>query len=816
MKTVNILGVQWKLFGMSDHHRIALASAKEEMDGPKKKYMYYKDRYYIEARERLWSYAMDHIAKIITDGNGLVFMEDPRLKVMDELHALYKRNICRDNISYKNIVHCIRSVLAKFREEAGYYKKPMNLFLPCMKSNHPEMAPEPVERTFLILRSYVVNYVLGYYPAWPFICDTMNNSESYSASRWHGSNQNGYYHVYNSKSSVFEANSEAMVEIFGKLKKKTTKVNGQSEQAFTKNARDVLDRNIPSDLVAKAYRLMDSYMAHIMARVMMGCIRESRRKDISEEALINCNLGFDKGDPNFIDRFQTKWTNHYDSYYNYPHTNIHSGGVEISKRDTEWNKWYRKHRWVLAAPSMLPTVTRPMVASRTEDNFISDHSPTHQRCINAMSVGYYWFKGIDAGVKYEKLMDQLYTKKVDVATGDKVGASAYIPNRYDDIRCLSNDLDAGLYCNDLDSIDTLMRHIGTPAYEDRSTFTSNPSELRIFDSKISASFFPRVFSRGLTWSGGLTTHVYSKPRELGHDMIVYEGVRMDHGGDMNRLRSTPFQKFVDEKQLSNLRQNQRVFVKHRPTGITVAVKCDTLKLVSKNRVKDSNGDYVTRLTNLPDYDDVCQHKVSDQFIEAFLQYLSSMESIDSMRIFSSNGRKLHDLMQEDTEIGNSSFMRKRYAYLSKDEYDPSIATEARAVVKRFYMQSGQAIDTAHDCRILANHIIAPTAMNYTINNYNSFFIPCHRNLYLSRTGLKANVRCDNEMMDGTAVTCTTYRLIVADNHGSAVTEHAIPPRGWPSGVTNLQAMEDLRMMGIAFVSDVNFPTIIRSKSIFNK
>jgi hypothetical protein len=57
-------------------------------------------------------------------------------------------------------------------------------------------------------------------------------------------------------------------------------------------------------------------------------------------------------------------------------------------------------------------------------------------------------------------------------------------------------------------------------------------------------------------------------------------------------------------------------------------------------------------------------------------------------------------------------------------------------------------------------------------------------------------------------------MIVADNYGSAVTEHPIPHLR--SGFPDLDIREDLRLVGIALASDINFPAIIRSKSIFNK
>lgn len=809
MKTVNILGVAWKLFGMADHHRIAMKHDKEKINGCDKQFIYYGNNQYITARTNLWRYAMHHIAQVVTDGTGaIVHMVGPRLKLMDELSALYKRNICRDTASYRKIVHHIKFALATFREEAGYHKKPVSIMLSSMRRDAPLLSADPVEKTFQTLRSYVINYVLGYYPAWPFVCDVQTASDSWSCSRWHGACLDGYYRVVGEKPSVFDDNTKAMQEVFIRLKRTTSKVTSgeYGMQMFSKNARDVLDKHVPEELVAKAYRMMDSYMAHIMGRVMMGCIRESRRKGISDETMINCELGFSKGEPNFVDRFKSKWTTHYNSEGDYPHIDNHEGAIEIAHRNNEWNKWYRKDRWVLASPATLPQVTRTMSASRTEYNTISPLDSITKSQVRGMIAGYYWFKGIDAGVKYEKLMAQLYYKKEAAFTMEGTGTSAYIDARSSH-RWMTTGLDSGLQCNDLDRIDGIRQYMGIPAYEDRSSY-SEFKDLYIRNDKISPKFFERVFSRGLSWSGGITTHVYSKPREIGHDMIVYEGVRSDHGGEMKRLGANSFQKYVDEHQCINPRQYQRLFVKHRPTGITTAINCDTLKLVQKYKVKHSNGDWLESFTNLPNYDEVCKHEVSDKFISAFLQYISALESIDSMRIFSDKGRKLHDLMQEDSEIGNCSLYRRRFAHLSKEDYDPAIATAARAAVKKFYVDSDGAIATAHDCRILAGHIIAPTAMNYTINNCNSFSVPCENNMYLSRNGLTMNVKLDS------SINCRTDRMIVADNYGSAVTEHPIPHLR--SGFPDLDIREDLRLVGIALASDINFPTIIRSKSIFNK
>ena len=804
MKTVNVHGVAWKLFGIADHYKIASKKSKEDKD-----FITYGDSNYMDARKKMWGSAMHHIEHVITDGTGpVIHMAGPRLRLTDELSALYKRNVCRDDVSYKKIVRHIKVALARFREEAGYHKKPINIMLPSMSRSHAHSSPDPVENTFLILRSYVINYVLGYYPAWPFVCDVQRASDSWSCSRWHGACLDGYYRVMGEKPSVFDDNSKAMQDIFSKLKRVTSKVTSgdYGMQTFSKNARDVLEKHLPEELVAKAYRLMDSYMAHIMARVMMGCIRESRRKDISDETMVNCELGFSKGEPNFIDRFKAKWTHHYDSAFTYPHTGDHSGGTDLAHRNNEWNKWYHKDRWVLASPISMPQVTRTMSASRTEYNGLTTLTELTDAQVNGMSAGYYWFKGVDAGVKYEKLMSQIYSKKEATFTMEGAGTSAYIDAR-NSHRWMTTGLDGGLYTNDLDYIASIRQYMGTPSYEDRSDY-SEVRELVIRNDKISPKFFERVFSRGLSWSGGITTHVYSKPREIGHDMIVYEGVRSDHGGEMKRLGSTSFQKYVDEHQIINPRQYQRLFVKHRPTGITTAINCDTLKLVQRYKVKCINDEWRESFINLPNYDDVCKHEVSDKFINAFLQYISALESIDSMRIFSDKGRKLHDLMGWDNEIGNCSLMRRRYAELKKEDYDPSIATAARAAVKKFYMDSDCAIATAHDCRILAGHIIAPTAMNYTINNCNSFCLPCEKNMYLSRTGLKMNVKLDS------SINCRTDRLIVADNYGSAVTEHPIPHLR--SGMPDLEIREDLRLVGIALASDINFPTIIRSKSIFNK
>ncbi len=805
MKTVNVYGVAWKLFGIADHRKIALKKTKEDTN-----FIDYLDSHYQDARKKMWFYAMNHIEHVITDGRGaIVHMVGPRLRITDELSALYKRNVCRDDVSYKKLVRHIKVALARFREEAGYHKKPINIMLPSMSRSSIKSSPDPVENTFLILRSYVINYVLGYYPAWPFVCNVFERaSDSWSASRWHGPCLDGYYRVMGEKPSVFDDNTKAMQEVFSKLKRATSKVtNGDyGMQMFSKNARDVLEKHIPEELVAKAYRLMDSYMAHIMARVMMGCIRESRRKDISHETMVNCELGFSKGEPNFIDRFKAKWTSHYDSEFAYPHTGDYSGGTDVAHRNNEWNKWYRKDRWVLASPISMPQVTRTMSASRTECNGLTTLTELTDAQVNGMSAGYYWFKGVDAGVKYEKLMSQIYSKKEATLTMEGAGTAAYFDAR-NSHRWMTTGLDGGLYTNDLDYIASIRQYMGTPSYEDRSNYTE-VRDLVIRNDKISPKFFERVFSRGLSWSGGITTHVYSKPREIGHDMIVYEGVRSDHGGEMKRLGSTSFQKYVDEHQIINPRQYQRLFVKHRPTGITTAINCDTLKLVQRHKVKHSNDEWREVFINQPNYDEVCKHEVSDKFINAFLQYISALESIDSMRIFSDKGRKLHDLMQEDSEIGNCSLMRRRYAELKKEDYDPSIATAARAAVKKFYVDSDGAIATAHDCRILAGHIIAPTAMNYTINNCNSFCLPCEKNMYLSRTGLKMNVKLDS------SINCRTDRLIVADNYGSAVTEHPIPHLR--SGMPDLDIREDLRLVGIALASDINFPTIIRSKSIFNK
>lgn len=812
MKTVNVLGVKWKLFGMSDHHKIAVKHNKDKISGCKKEFIYNGDPHYIEARKNLWKYAMNHIKQIIADGTGpVIHIVGPRLRLIDELESIYKRNICRDNISYKRMVHHIKVALACFREEAGYHKQEVRLFYPSMNWKASGSNDCPVVKTFNTLRSYVVNYVLGYYPAWPFVCDFQRSSDSWSASRWHGSCLDGYYKVMGEKPSVFDDNSKALAQIFLNLKRATSKVTSgdYGMQTFSKNARDVLERNVPSDLIAKAYRMMDAYMADIIARVMMGCIREARRKGISDEALINSDLGWDKGEPNFIDRVNFSERQYYDTSMNFPHTQGHSGGIEISVRWNEWNRWYHKDRWVLAAPIGLPTVTRTMSASRTEHNSLSGARPPYvgDSLINAMSAGYYWFKGVDAGVKYEKLMSQIYCKKEVLTTMEGSGTSVYIDAR-NSHRWIRSGIDSGLHCNDLDYVSHLRAYMGTPAYQDRSSYSSCDRLIAITLEKISPKFFERVFSRGLSWSGGITTHVYSKPREIGHDMIVYEGVRVDHGGEMNQMGANSFQKYVDEHQCINPRQYQRLFVKHRPTGITTAINCDTLKLVERSNRKHSDGNLVESFTNLPNYDDVCKHEVSDKFIDAFLQYISSMESIDSMRAFSDKGRKLHDLMQEDGEIGNCSLMRKRYAYLSKDDYDPSIAIAARAAVKKLHISSGNAIATAHDCRILAGHIIAPTVMNYTINNYNSFWLPCDKNMYLSRTGFKTNVHHE------AAVNSSTNRMIVADNYGSAVTEHPIPPH--VCGMADLEIREDLRLVGIALASDINFPAIIRSKSIFNK
>ena len=804
MKTVNILGVSWKLFGIADHHKIALKATKVD-----KNFIDYGDSNYQDARKKMWFYAMNHIEHVITDGTGpVIHMVGPRLRLTDELSALYKRNVCRDTASYRKIVHHIKVALARFREECGYHKKPMKIMLPSMSRAHPETSPDAVENTFLILRSYVINYVLGYYPAWPFVTRAQTASEEWSVSRWHGPTVNGYYRVMDDKPSVFDDNTKAMQDIFVKLKRATSKVtsNNYMMQTFSKNARDVLEKHVPEELVAKGYRLMDSYMAHIMARVMMGCIRESRRKDISDETMVNCELGFSKGEPNFIDRFKAKWTNHYDSQYEYPHTGDYSGGTDLAHRNNEWNRWYHKDRWVIASPISHPQVTRTMSASRTEFNACSGLITLTDAQVNGMSAGYYWFKGIDAGVKYEKLMSQIYHKKEAAFSMEGSGTSAYF-NARNSHRWMTSGLDGGLYTNDLQYVDSIRQYMGTPAYEDRSNY-SEVKDMFIRTDKISPKFFERVFSRGLSWSGGITTHVYSKPREIGHDMIVYEGVRSDHGGEMKRIGANSFQKYVDEHQCINPRQYQRLFVKHRPTGITTAINCDTLKLVQKYKIKHSDDDWRESFINLPNYDDVCKHEVSDKFIDAFIQYISALESIDSMRIFSDKGRKLHDLIQEDTEIGNCSLMRRRYAELKKEDYDPSIAIAARAAVKKFYVDSDSAIATAHDCRILAGHIIAPTAMNYTINNCNSFMIPCENNMYLSRTGHKVNVTLDS------SINCRTDRLIVADNYGSAVTEHPIPHLR--SGMPDLDVREDLRLVGIALASDINFPTIIRSKSIFNK
>jgi hypothetical protein len=674
---------------------------------------------------------------------------------------------------------------------------------------------------YLGFRNYVICYVVGYYPAWPFISEVATKSMARSAedSRWHGNvagiRAKPYYpdRYYSNPDndkvgSVFQDNEQALLEIFGKLKRKATKVvNGlHGLQTYSSSARDVLNKYIPDEVVRMGLNIMADYVGHMMARVFMGCIRITREdtKNGHPTCIFDDECGWTYGILSVDMTFGTTKSTPSDARLARRQSDYESGlAIKPTSYQSEWNAHFRKHRYCIQSPKNLPTVTRCLVKSRTMHNYMyNTQTPSQQ---NATASGMMWFKGVDAGFKFEYLLDDMYSTKIDNTTFGRSCVSVYQEDKKGRRGWNYAQMSSGL-SSPLDrEVSHALNFIGTPAYEKNPYISGTRSIRSMF---VTPRFFDRVFARGLTWSGGMTTHVYSKPRDIGSDMIVYEGVRIDHGCDMSNMGATQFQKYVDSSR-DTVSQHQRVFVKHKPTGVTFAIKCDTMKPVTVDMV---NGRKV--FSNLPRYDDVCQHEVSKEITEAFSSFLAEMETMDSMRIFSTEGRHMHDSLEEDlgTKQGfNLVKMKTKYLNMEYDLTDPMIATNARALVKKLHRESGNAIATAHDCRNLAGHIIAPMLFNHAINCFNSIFIRCHDNLYMSRTGPKDNSKFDNHAND-------TYRIVVADSHGSAVTEHVFP---WCYTVDrmkneDMQLRNDVIEVGKSFISSTDFPSVIRSKTICNK
>lgn len=834
VRKVKVCGVDYTLYGMAEHAKLN----KMTMQRDSHPYFIPTDEgHYVKARDQLWYHAMKFAQGVMRNGFGSYsnyrvanqgYKESsnhPADVFYAEMRSLFMRNLLRDDASYHRIHKHIKSALRRYFASAqsrckshSYFMTDKELWL-AADYTHPITNHDL--KHYLGFRNYVVCYVVGYYPAWPFISEVATKSDARSVqdSRWHG-NLTGiatkqyypdsyYSNPDNDKvGSVFQDNEQALLEIFGKLKRKATKVvNGlHGLQTYSSSARDVLNKYIPDEVVRMGLNIMADYVGHMMARVFMGCIRITREdtKNGHPTCIFDDECGWTYGILSVDMTFGTTKSTPSDARLARRQSDYESGlAIKPTSYQSEWNAHFRKHRYCIQSPKNLPTVTRCLVKSRTMHNYMyNTQTPSQQ---NATASGMMWFKGVDAGFKFEYLLDDMYSTKIDNTTFGRSCVSVYQEDKkgrrgWDDARMssgLSSPLDR--------EVSHALNFIGTPAYEKHPYISGVRSIRSMF---VTPRFFDRVFARGLTWSGGMTTHVYSKPRDIGSDMIVYEGVRIDHGCDMSNMGATQFQKYVDSSR-DTVSQHQRVFVKHKPTGVTFAIKCDTMKPVTVDMV---NGRKV--FSNLPRYDDVCQHEVSKEITEAFSSFLAEMETMDSMRIFSTEGRHMHDSLEEDlgTKQGfNLVKMKTKYLNMEYDLTDPMIATNARALVKKLHRESGNAIATAHDCRNLAGHIIAPMLFNHAINCFNSIFIRCHDNLYMSRTGPKDNSKFDDHAND-------TYRIVVADSHGSAVTEHVFP---WCYTVDrwkneDMQLRNDVIEVGKSFISSTDFPSVIRSKTICNK
>ena len=770
-RTIEILGVPYKLFGMREHGVIN----RDYISKMTNKFKH-DCGLYDNARAKLSSYSGHFIAYAFREQHGFV----------DDMEGIYKSYAMRDSINYhrllKRIKFYVRKFVAKLADEMSDY---------CLFNDDPQADADnardwKTRHAFLILRNYVVNYVLGYYPAWHFVVKGDNE-----VSRFHGMTMTGYYAVSHGTSdqerSVFDFNLKAMINIFAKLKRQTTKVtiDNANGMLFTKNARDVLNKHIPKHMWSMANEIMVRLVSDGIIRVMMKCIRENTDDQHKLESPTNFSLD--------MSNYSTLMSNQKSGFYA-----TQSCGLDLG--EYEWNKEFRKHRWRIASSKHTPEVTRTVCNSATINNEILNQSSNHTS--KSTAAGCYWFKGIDAGVKFEHVMNAMYKHNIDKSMAEKICVAAYVmPKNWHHRKFLNYDCSLNLTTANASNEYCLLQYIRTPYYKHQENY---PKPTAIYEPSFSARFFDRVFSRGLTWSGGLTTHVYGKPRDIGHDMIVYDGVRIDQACPMNERGATAFQKYIDTGY-GCISQRQHVFVKHRPSGITFAINCDTIKRVTGQWV---NGSYV--MSNIPSHDDVCQHDVSSEIIDAFRNYLVEMETIDSVRIFSQDGRKLHDLVESEC-VNPDRLQFGKFRSIDFDECDSSVATSARAAVKKFHKDSGDAIATTHDCRMLAYHIIAPIVMAHTINTYNTISIKCVSNRYISRTGLKTNCTHDDDMNE-------TKRLIVSDSMGEAVTEHPIPSsHRWRNMINNhMDARNDMTEVMKAAYSSVNFPQVIRSKSIFNK
>lgn len=834
-RKVKVCGVNYTLYGMAEHAKLN----KMTMQRDSHPYFIPTDEgHYVKARDQLWYYAMKFAQGVMRNGFGSYsnyrvasqnYKESsnhPADVFYGEMRSLFMRNLLRDDASYHRMHKHIKSALRRYFASAQIRCKNHSYFM-----TDDETGAAGCDdgspffnydlKYYLRFRNYVICYVVGYYPAWPFISEVATKSiaRSVQDQKWHG-NLTGigpkqyypdsyYSNPDNDKvGSVFQDNEQALLEIFGKLKRKATKVvNGlHGLQTYSSSARDVLNKYIPDEVVRMGLNIMADYVGHMMARVFMGCIRITREDTKSDDpaSVFNDECGWTYGILSVDMTFGTTKSTPSDPRLARRQSDYESGlAIKPISYQSEWNAHFRKHRYCIQSPKNLPTVTRCLVKSRTMHNYMYNTQTPSQK--NAVASGMMWFKGVDAGFKFEYLLDDMYSTKIDNTTFGRSCVSVYQEDKkgrrgWDDARMssgLSSPLDR--------EVSHALNFIGTPAYEKHPYISGTRSIRSMF---VTPRFFDRVFARGLTWSGGMTTHVYSKPRDIGSDMIVYEGVRIDHGCDMGNMGATQFQKYVDSSR-DTVSQHQRVFVKHKPTGVTFAIKCDTMKPVTVDMV---NGRKV--FSNLPRYDDVCQHEVSKEITDAFSSFLAEMETMDSMRIFSTEGRHMHDSLEEDlgTKQGfNLVKMKTKYLNMEYDLTDPMIATNARALVKKLHRESGNAIATAHDCRNLAGHIIAPMLFNHAINCFNSIFIRCHDNLYMSRTGAKDNSKFDNHAND-------TYRIVVADSHGSAVTEHVFP---WCYTVDrmkneDMQLRNDVIEVGKSFISSTDFPSVIRSKTICNK
>ena len=834
-RKVKVCGVDYTLYGMAEHAKLN----KMTMQRDSHPYFIPTDEgHYVKARDNLWYHAMKLIRSMMCNGFGNhIYIAEARKQTAPklgdhpadtfyhEMRSLFIRNLLRDDASYHRIHKHIKSALRRYFASAQIRCKNHSYFMTddeTTAAGGDDGSPffNYDLKYYLRFRNYVMCYVVGYYPAWPFISEVATKSiaRSVQDQKWHGNltgigpkqyYPDSYYSnpVNDKVGSVFQDNEQSLLEIFSRLKRKATKVvNGlHGLQTYSSSARDVLSKYIPDEVVRMGLNIMADYLGHMMARVFMGCIRITREdtKNDDPASVFNDECGWTYGILSVDMTFGSKSAPS-DPRLARRQSDYESGlAIKPTSYQSEWNAHFRKHRYCIQSPKNLPTVTRCLVKSRTMHNYMyNTHTPSQR---NAIASGMMWFKGVDAGFKFEYLLDDMYSTKIDNTTFGRSCVSVYQEDKkgrrgWDDARMssgLSSPLDR--------EVSHALNFIGTPAYEKHPYISGTRSIRSMF---VTPRFFDRVFARGLTWSGGMTTHVYSKPRDIGSDMIVYEGVRIDHGCDMSNMGATQFQKYVDSSR-DTVSQHQRVFVKHKPTGVTFAIKCDTMKPVTVDMV---NGRKV--FNNLPRYEDVCQHEVSKEITEAFSSFLAEMETMDSMRIFSTDGRHMHDSLEEDlgTKQGfNLVKMKTKYLNMEYDLTDPMIATNARALVKKLYKDSGNAIATAHDCRNLAGHIIAPMLFNHAINCFNSIFIRCHDNLYMSRSGAKDNSKFDNHAND-------TYRIVVADSHGSAVTEHVFP---WCYTVDrmkneDMQLRNDVIEVGKSFISSTDFPSVIRSKTICNK